>query len=42
MKGPTESGLTTKGVVEDCNSRSFSSPSEAFVVLWILGEKKQT
>jgi hypothetical protein len=31
-----------RGVRRDRDSRSFSSPSEAFVVWWILGEKKQT
>jgi hypothetical protein len=32
MKGPAASGLTMRGVRRDRDSRSFSSPSEAFVV----------
>jgi hypothetical protein len=31
-----------RGVRGDRDSRLFSSPSEAFVVWWTLGEKKQT
>jgi hypothetical protein len=41
-KGLTASRLTTRRVVEGTTiSRLFSSPSEAFVVRWILGKKKQ-
>jgi hypothetical protein len=43
MKGPAASGLTMRAVVKGTAvSRSFSSQPEAFVVWWILGEKKQT
>jgi hypothetical protein len=39
MKTPTASGLTMRGVVK---GTMIVGPSEAFVVWWILGEKKET
>jgi hypothetical protein len=43
MKGPAALGLTIRGVVKGTAIvGSFSSSPEAFVIWWILGEKKQT